>query len=82
MALQYCSTTTSLKVGEHQITAMFTSDAGSKFSSSSSLNITHTVLAGSGGGTGGEILKAWWFWLILIIIIIIIWMVSRKKKTP
>ena len=75
-------TTTSLKVGEHQITATFTSDAGSKFSSSSSLNITHTILAGSGGGTGGEILKAWWFWLILIIIIIIIWMVSRKKKTP
>ncbi len=75
-------TTTSLKVGEHQITATFTPDAGSKFSSSGSLNITHVVIAGSGGGTGGEVFKTWWFWLILILIIIIIWAVSRKKKTP
>jgi hypothetical protein len=74
-------TTTSLKVGNHQITATFTPDSGSKVSSSTSLNITHTVLAGDGSG-GTSILHQWWLWLILIIIIIIIILVASRKKTP
>ena len=71
-------TTTSFKVGRHQIAATFIPDAGSTAFSSSSLEITHTVL--DNGGIIATILHLWWFWLLVIIVIITIYIVIKKKK--
>lgn len=72
-------TTTSLTVGLHHIVAIFTPDSGSTAFSSSSLDITHTVLAGN----TVPILYQWWFWVIILLIIAgIIIALLRKKKSP
>ncbi len=69
-------TTTTLKEGKHQIAAMFTPDSGSTAFSSTSLDITQTVLAGG----GGSIFHHWWFWLIILLIILGIIIATRRKK--
>ncbi len=71
-------TTTSLKVGRHQIVAMFLPDSGSTAFSSSSLNMTHTVI----GTNGTSILHQWWFWLLVLLIVGIIIALLRKKGNP
>jgi hypothetical protein len=71
-------TTTSLETGQHQIAAKFTPASGSTAFASSSLDVTHIVIGGTGGGS---ILHQWWFWLVIVIIVLlIIWFVSRKKN--
>lgn len=70
-------TTSSLEVGEHKIIARYIPDAASKVFSSSSFEITHTVI---GGGIIDTLLHQWWLWLIILIVIIIIYLVSKKKK--
>lgn len=72
-------TTTSLEVGQHHIAGTFIPASGSTAFSSSSVEVSHTVL---GGGTG-SVLHHWWLWLIIILIILaIIIALLRKKKGP
>lgn len=72
-------TTTSLEVGQHHIAGTFMPASGSTAFSSSSVEVSHTVL---GGGTG-SVLHHWWLWLIIILIILaIIIALLRKKKGP
>jgi hypothetical protein len=71
-------TTTSLEAGQHQIAAKFMPDARSTAFSSSSLEITHTVL--DNGGIIDTILHLWWLWLLVFIVIITIYIVIKKKK--
>jgi len=73
-------TTTSLEVGQHHIAATFMPASGSTAFSSSSVEVSHTVL---GGGTTGSVLHHWWLWSIIILIILaIIIALLRKKKGP
>ena len=67
-------TTSSLKVGQHKVAATFIPDSGSTVFSSSSLDVTHTVIGGS------AIWSQWWFWLLILLIIIVIIIALRKKK--
>lgn len=72
-------TTTSLEAGQHHIVGTFMPASGSTAFSSSSVEVTHTVL----GGGAGSLLHHWWFWLIIILVIIgIIIALLRKKKSP
>ena len=68
-------TTSSLKVGQHQVAAKFIPDSGGTVFSSSSPSMTHIVTGGS------AILHQWWFWLLVLLIIIGIIIAMRKKKS-
>ena len=67
--------TSSLKVGQHQIGATFIPGGGGTAFASSSPVVTHTVI-----GDGGQIWTQWWFWALLILILIILFFIFRKKK--
>ncbi|MGN6531226.1 MAG: Ig-like domain repeat protein [Ginsengibacter sp.] len=72
-------TTTSLEPGQHHIIGTFMPASGSTAFSSSSFEVTHTVL----GGGAGSIFHHWWFWLIILLIIVfIVIALLRKKKSP
>jgi hypothetical protein len=66
--------TTSLEGGEHKIAARFTPDAGSTVFSSSSNEVTITVIRDA------PIYTQWWFWVVLILILIILFFILRKKN--